>query len=149
MTSSRAQLRAAWGDPDSVAPLVRAQSAEAVADLEAAARLGERVAARIDGFTLTHTMEVAAIARNIARAARLNEDLAEAIAHELLAAAPAAMNVRVAASERGERRARPQMPWPEVQPFPMRLPKPTSRPNAGSSAMPMSPCVSRRTTWWR
>jgi dGTPase len=34
---------------------------------------------------LTHTMEVAAIARNIARAARLNEDLAEAIAlaHDL------------------------------------------------------------------
>src|SRR5512132_2792050 len=34
---------------------------------------------------LTHTMEVAAIARNIARALRLNEDLAEAIAlaHDL------------------------------------------------------------------
>src|SRR5512133_1219897 len=29
---------------------------------------------------LTHTMEVAAIARNIARALRLNEDLSEAIA---------------------------------------------------------------------
>ena len=34
---------------------------------------------------LTHTMEVAAIARNIARALRLNEDLAEtiALAHDL------------------------------------------------------------------
>lgn len=34
---------------------------------------------------LTHTMEVAAISRNIARALRLNEDLAEtiALAHDL------------------------------------------------------------------
>ena len=39
-----------------------------------------------------------------------------------------AMNVTVAAIERGERRAIPQMPWPEVQPLPSRVPNPTSRP---------------------
>lgn len=34
-------------------------------------------------------------------------------------AAPKAMNVRVARRERMDRRALPQMPWPEVQPLPM------------------------------
>jgi len=41
------QLRAAWGDPDSAAALVRAQSAAAVAGLEQAAELGTAVAARL------------------------------------------------------------------------------------------------------
>lgn len=41
------QLRAAWGDPDGAAPLVRAQSAAAVADLEQAAVLGSEVAERL------------------------------------------------------------------------------------------------------
>ena len=36
----------------------------------------------------------------------------------------------VAAIERGDRRAMPQMPCPEVQPLPSRVPKPTRRPPA-------------------
>jgi hydroxymethylbilane synthase len=41
------QLRAAWGDPDATAELVRAQSASAVADLAHAAELGTQVAAQL------------------------------------------------------------------------------------------------------
>ncbi|HSH88441.1 MAG TPA: hydroxymethylbilane synthase [Ramlibacter sp.] len=41
------QLRAAWGEPDALVPLVRAQSAASVADLDAAAALGTEVAARL------------------------------------------------------------------------------------------------------
>ncbi|MGV3493520.1 MAG: hydroxymethylbilane synthase [Ramlibacter sp.] len=41
------QLQAAWGDPDQPGVLVRARSAEVVADLEQAAALGEHVAARL------------------------------------------------------------------------------------------------------
>ncbi len=41
------QLDAAWGDPESARPLVRARSAAVVADLEAAAALGTRVADRL------------------------------------------------------------------------------------------------------
>jgi hydroxymethylbilane synthase len=41
------QLRAAWGDPDRTDALLRAQSAGAVADLEAAARLGAEVAGKL------------------------------------------------------------------------------------------------------
>ena len=43
-----------------------------------------------------------------------------------------AMNMKmvVAVMERAESRAIPQMPWPEVQPPPSRLPKPTRRPAA-------------------
>jgi len=41
------QLRAAWGDPDTAAPLVRAQSASAAADLARAAELGTQVAAQL------------------------------------------------------------------------------------------------------
>ncbi|WP_153584990.1 hydroxymethylbilane synthase [Caenimonas koreensis] len=41
------QLRAAWGDPEGDATLLRAQSAGSVADLEAAAALGTEVAARL------------------------------------------------------------------------------------------------------
>jgi len=41
------QLRAAWGDPDTAAALVRAQSAGAIADLEQAAALGAEVAAQL------------------------------------------------------------------------------------------------------
>ena len=51
-------------------------------------------------------------------------------------AKPAAMNVRVATSERGDRRARPQTPWPLVQPLARRVPKPTRRPPAISVAGP-------------
>ena len=40
----------------------------------------------------------------------------------------ATMNTTVAAIERGDSRAMPQMPWPEVQPLPSRVPKPTNRP---------------------
>ena len=38
------------------------------------------------------------------------------------------MKVPVATSERTETRAMPQTPWPEVQPPPMRVPKPTASP---------------------
>ena len=41
------QLRAAWGDPESAAALVRAQSASAAADLDRAAELGAHVAAQL------------------------------------------------------------------------------------------------------
>ena len=41
------RLRAAWGDPDGAAPLVRAQSGASVADLDAAAELGTGVAAQL------------------------------------------------------------------------------------------------------
>lgn len=41
------QIAAAWGDPDQPGVLVRARSAEVVADLEQAAALGESVAARL------------------------------------------------------------------------------------------------------
>ena len=37
-------------------------------------------------------------------------------------AKPASMNDAVAASDLGERRARPHTPWPEVQPPPSRVP---------------------------
>ena len=40
------------------------------------------------------------------------------------------MKIAVAAIERADSRATPQMPWPEVQPPPSRAPKPTSRPAA-------------------
>src|ERR1700704_2806394 len=40
------------------------------------------------------------------------------------------MKMTVAAMERRDRRATPQMPWPEVQPPPSLVPKPTSRPAA-------------------
>ena len=40
------------------------------------------------------------------------------------------MKMAVAVMERAESRAIPQMPWPEVQPPPSRVPKPTSRPAA-------------------
>src|SRR5712671_1043613 len=40
------------------------------------------------------------------------------------------MKMTVAAMERLDRRATPQMPWPEVQPPPSLVPKPTSRPAA-------------------
>ena len=41
------QLRAAWGDPDAAAPLVRAQSASTPADVVQAAELGTQVAAKL------------------------------------------------------------------------------------------------------
>ena len=41
------QLRAAWGDPDGNVPLVRAQSAGAIADLDRAAELGTGIAAQL------------------------------------------------------------------------------------------------------
>ncbi len=40
----------------------------------------------------------------------------------------AIMKIPVAAIERGDSREMPQMPWPEVQPLPSRVPKPTRRP---------------------
>ncbi len=44
------------------------------------------------------------------------------------------MKMIVAAIERTESRAKPQTPCPEVQPLPMRLPKPTSNPPIVTSA---------------
>lgn len=41
------QLNAAWGDPDRPGVLVRARSADVIADLEQAAALGEQVASRL------------------------------------------------------------------------------------------------------
>ena len=41
------QIHAAWGDPDQPGALVRARSADVVADLDQAAALGESVAARL------------------------------------------------------------------------------------------------------
>jgi hydroxymethylbilane synthase len=47
MQGEYVQLAAAWGDPDRPGVLVRAQSADVVADLGQAAALGEAVAARL------------------------------------------------------------------------------------------------------
>jgi hydroxymethylbilane synthase len=47
MQGEYVQLAAAWGDPDRPGVLVRAQSADVVADLAQAAALGEAVAARL------------------------------------------------------------------------------------------------------
>src|SRR5262245_31230514 len=44
-----------------------------------------------------------------------------------------AMKTHVATSDRGDRRAIPQMPWPLVQPPPTDVPAPTSRPAAAAS----------------
>jgi hydroxymethylbilane synthase len=41
------QLRSAWGEPETAAPLVRAQSANTAADLDQAAELGAQVAAQL------------------------------------------------------------------------------------------------------
>jgi hydroxymethylbilane synthase len=41
------QLRSAWGEPETSAPLVRAQSASIAADLQQAAQLGTEVAAQL------------------------------------------------------------------------------------------------------
>jgi hydroxymethylbilane synthase len=46
-SGSQLQLRAAWGDAERPAPLVRAQSGAGVSDLEQAARLGAEVAAQL------------------------------------------------------------------------------------------------------
>jgi hypothetical protein len=40
------------------------------------------------------------------------------------------MKDKVATKERIDKRLRPQMPWPLVQPAPQRVPKPTSKPAA-------------------
>src|SRR5690606_27878954 len=55
--------------------------------------------------------------------------------------APVSMKVAVATMERGESRARPQTPWPLVQPLPRRAPKPTSRPPMMSSSGEASSCT--------
>ena len=47
----------------------------------------------------------------------------------------AIMNTTVAAIERGDSRAMPQMPWPDVQPLPSRVPKPTRRPATATVTM--------------
>ena len=52
----------------------------------------------------------------------------------------AAMNTTVATIERGDSRAMPQMPWPEVQPLPSRVPKPTNRPATAMVTMLPSIC---------
>ncbi len=44
-----------------------------------------------------------------------------------------AMNVAVAASDRGDSRASPHTPWPLVHPFASRVPTPTSNPAAISN----------------
>jgi hypothetical protein len=44
------------------------------------------------------------------------------------AATPVIRNVIVAAIERLEKRAIPRIPWPDVQPEPIRVPTPTRRP---------------------
>jgi hypothetical protein len=41
---------------------------------------------------------------------------------------PAVIKLTVATMERMDKRLNPHMPWPLVQPDPMRLPKPTSSP---------------------
>jgi hydroxymethylbilane synthase len=41
------QLRSAWGEPETAAPLVRAQSASTAADIDQAAELGTQVAAQL------------------------------------------------------------------------------------------------------
>lgn len=43
------------------------------------------------------------------------------------------MNVPVATSDRIESRGSPHTPWPEVQPFPVTVPTPTSRPAMSST----------------
>ena len=40
------------------------------------------------------------------------------------------MKIPTATSERADKRARPQIPWPEVQPEPMRVPSPVTSPLA-------------------
>jgi hypothetical protein len=63
----------------------------------------------------------------------------------------------VAASERGDSRAKPQAPCPDVQPPPSRVPKPTSRPATavrvklagifgGSTLKPAAPAMNGTTT---
>jgi len=47
---------------------------------------------------------------------------------------PAAMKIPVATSDLGEKRPSPHNPCPEVQPPPSRVPKPTSRPPAMTTA---------------
>ena len=42
----------------------------------------------------------------------------------VMTAAP--MKTTVATIDRADTRAKPQTPWPEVQPLPIRLPNPTS-----------------------
>ena len=46
-TKMRLRLRAAWGEPEGSAPLVRAESVVEVSDLAAAEALGARVAAAL------------------------------------------------------------------------------------------------------
>ncbi|MBC5768352.1 hydroxymethylbilane synthase [Ramlibacter albus] len=41
------QLRAAWGEPEGTAPLLRSTASGTIADIDAAARLGEQVAAQL------------------------------------------------------------------------------------------------------
>ena len=56
--------------------------------------------------------------------------------------AATAMKTPVATTERGDRRARPQTPWPLVQPEPQRVPKPTIRPPSTSSQTSEVICTS-------
>ena len=53
-------------------------------------------------------------------------------------AKPATMKEDVADSERGDRRDRPQTPWPLVHPPAMRVPTPTSNPATTSTGNPAS-----------
>ena len=46
-----------------------------------------------------------------------------------------AMNIPTATSERGDSRARPQMPWPLGQPLPKLTPIPTMTPPTASAAL--------------
>ena len=50
----------------------------------------------------------------------------------VMTAAP--MKTTVATIDRADTRAKPQTPWPEVQPLPIRLPNPTSKPATATSA---------------
>ena len=45
-----------------------------------------------------------------------------------------AMKVPTATAERTDSLARPQMPWPEVHPDPIAVPRPTTNPATGSSS---------------
>ena len=66
---------------------------------------------------------------------------------------PNDMKVRVAVTDRGDRRPRPHTPWPLVQPPPMRVPIPTSNPlmaisqvgavDSSGKGCPMTVCVSK------
>ena len=47
ITGETLHLRAAWGEPEGSAPLLRADGSDTVANLDAAAALGERVAAQL------------------------------------------------------------------------------------------------------